>query len=57
MIRPKADHEWTHLHLQDYNSICDYNHVVHKIYAMNKHKNNKSKGQSLGNHKFYKAIK
>jgi hypothetical protein len=24
---------------------------------MNKHKKNKSKGQSLGNHKFYKAIK
>jgi hypothetical protein len=55
MIQPKADHKWTHLRLQDYKSIWDYNHVVHKIYAMNKHKKNKSKGQSLG--KFHNFIR
>jgi hypothetical protein len=26
-------------------------------WTINKHKKNKSKGQSLGNHKFYKGIK
>jgi hypothetical protein len=29
----EANHEWIHLHLQDYKSIEDYNHVVHKICA------------------------
>jgi hypothetical protein len=27
----EANHEWVHLRLQDYKSIGDYNHVVHKI--------------------------
>jgi hypothetical protein len=33
MILPEANHDWVHLRLQDYKSIEDYNHVVHKIYA------------------------
>jgi hypothetical protein len=33
VILPEANHEWTHIRLQDYKSIGDYNHVVHKIYA------------------------
>jgi hypothetical protein len=37
--------------------IVDYNHVVHKICAINKYKKNKSKRQNLGKDKFYKAIK
>jgi hypothetical protein len=31
VILPKANHDWTHLRLQDYKSIEDYNHAVHKI--------------------------
>jgi hypothetical protein len=31
VILPKANHEWTMLRLQDYKSIGDYNHVIHKI--------------------------
>jgi hypothetical protein len=58
MIQSKADHEWTHLHLQDYKSIWDYNHVVHKICAMNKHMKNKSKRTKYRErHKFHKTIK
>jgi hypothetical protein len=33
MILPKLNHDWIHLRLQDYKSIGDYNHVVHKICA------------------------
>jgi hypothetical protein len=33
MILPEANHDWIHLRLQDYKSIEDYNHVVHKICA------------------------
>jgi hypothetical protein len=33
MILPEANHDWVHLRLQDYKSIGDYNHVVHKICA------------------------
>jgi hypothetical protein len=29
----EANHEWTHLCLQDYKPIGDYDHVVHKICA------------------------
>jgi hypothetical protein len=29
----EANHEWIHLRLQDYKSIEDYNHDVHKICA------------------------
>ena len=33
VILPEANHEWTHIRLQDYKSIGDYNHAVHKICA------------------------
>jgi hypothetical protein len=33
VILPEANHDWTHLKLQDYKSIEDYNHVVHRICA------------------------
>lgn len=33
VILPEANHEWTHLRLQDFKSIEDYNHAVHKICA------------------------
>jgi hypothetical protein len=33
VILPEANHDWTHLRLQDYKSIEDYNHVIHKICA------------------------
>jgi hypothetical protein len=28
---PKANHEWTHIRLQKFKSIEDYNHVSHKV--------------------------
>lgn len=31
VILPEANHEWTHLRLQDFKSIGDFNHAVHKI--------------------------
>ena len=31
LIWPEANHEWNHLHLQDFKSLVDYNHVVHRI--------------------------
>ena len=31
VILAEASHEWTHLRLQDFKSIGDYNHEVHKI--------------------------
>jgi hypothetical protein len=33
VILPESKHDWIHLCLQDYKSIGDYNHIVHKIYA------------------------
>jgi hypothetical protein len=33
VILPKAHHDWFHLCIQDYKSIGDYNHVIHKICA------------------------
>ena len=34
VILPEANHEWTHIRLQDYKSIGDYNDVVHKILSL-----------------------
>ena len=31
IICPEANHEWNHLRLQDFKSVADYNHAVHKI--------------------------
>jgi hypothetical protein len=31
VILPEANHDWIHLCLQDYKSIGDYNHAIHKI--------------------------
>jgi hypothetical protein len=31
LIWPEANHEWNHLRLQDFKSVADYNHAVHKI--------------------------
>jgi hypothetical protein len=33
VILTEANHNWVHLHLQDYKSIGDYNHAVHKTCA------------------------
>jgi hypothetical protein len=33
VIFPEAKHDWIHLRLQDYKSIGDYNHAIHKICA------------------------
>ena len=33
LIWPEANHEWNHLCLQDFKSVVDYNHVVHRIYS------------------------
>jgi hypothetical protein len=33
VILPEANHDWTHIRLQDYKSIGDYNHAIHKICA------------------------
>jgi hypothetical protein len=33
VILPEAIHDWTLLRLQDYKSIEDYNHAIHKICA------------------------
>jgi hypothetical protein len=33
VILPEANHDWTMLRLQDFKSIGEYNHVVHKICA------------------------
>jgi membrane-anchored protein YejM (alkaline phosphatase superfamily) len=33
VILSEANQEWNHLRLQDYKSIADYNHVIHKICA------------------------
>jgi hypothetical protein len=31
MILPEANHDWTMLRLQDFKSIGEYNHAIHKI--------------------------
>jgi hypothetical protein len=31
LIWPEANHEWNNLRLQDFKSMADYNHVVHRI--------------------------
>lgn len=31
LIWPEANHDWNHLRLQNFKSVADYNHVVHKI--------------------------
>ena len=33
VILLEANHDWTHIRLQDFKSIGDYNHVVHRVYA------------------------
>ena len=33
IILPEALHEWNNIRLQDFKSIGDYNHVVHKVCA------------------------
>ncbi|XP_015697644.1 uncharacterized protein LOC107305232 [Oryza brachyantha] len=33
IILPEALHEWNHIRLQDFKSIGEYNHVVHKVSA------------------------
>jgi hypothetical protein len=33
VILPEANHDWILLRLQDYKSIEDYNHIIHKICA------------------------
>lgn len=31
LIWPEANHEWNHLRLQDFKTVADYNHAVHRI--------------------------
>jgi hypothetical protein len=31
ILLPEANHEWTQIHLQDFKSINDYNHIIHKV--------------------------
>jgi hypothetical protein len=31
ILLPEANHEWIQIHLQDFKSIEDYNHVMHKV--------------------------
>jgi hypothetical protein len=33
ILLPEASHEWTQIHLQDFKSIGDYNHAIHKVYT------------------------
>uniref|UniRef100_J3NDB7 Uncharacterized protein n=1 Tax=Oryza brachyantha TaxID=4533 RepID=J3NDB7_ORYBR len=33
IVLPKALHEWNHLRLQDFKSVGEYNHAIHKICA------------------------
>jgi nucleotidyltransferase/DNA polymerase involved in DNA repair len=30
-VLPEATHEWNHLRLQDFKTVDEYNHVVHKL--------------------------
>jgi len=31
LIWPEANHEWNYLRLQDFKSVADYNHAIHRI--------------------------
>ena len=31
LIWPEANHDWNHLHLQNFKSVADYKHSIHKI--------------------------
>jgi hypothetical protein len=31
ILLPEANHEWTQIRLQDFKSIEDYNHAIHKV--------------------------
>jgi hypothetical protein len=31
IVLPEATHEWNHLHLQDFKTVNEYNHVVHRL--------------------------
>jgi hypothetical protein len=31
LIWSETNHEWNHLRLQDFKSVADYNHAIHKI--------------------------
>jgi hypothetical protein len=33
IVLPEATHEWNHLHLQDFKTVDEFNHVVHKIWS------------------------
>jgi hypothetical protein len=33
IMLPEANHKWTQIRLQDFKSIEDYNHVIHKVCA------------------------
>jgi hypothetical protein len=33
ILLPEANHEWTQIYLQDFKSIEDYDHAIHKVYA------------------------
>jgi hypothetical protein len=33
ILLPKANYEWTQIHRQDFKSIEDYNHAIHKVYV------------------------
>jgi hypothetical protein len=33
ILLPEVNHEWTQIHLQDFKSIDDYNHAIHKVYV------------------------
>jgi hypothetical protein len=33
ILLPEANHEWTQICLQNFKSIEDYNHVIHKVCA------------------------
>jgi len=31
VVLPEASHEWSYLRLQDFKTVDEYNHVVHKV--------------------------
>jgi hypothetical protein len=33
LIWPEANHEWNHRCLQDFKTVDDYNHAIHRIYS------------------------
>jgi hypothetical protein len=34
IVLPEAMHEWNHLRLQDFKTVDEFNHAVHKICSM-----------------------